>query len=112
MAALLLLLSLACLVSGATATNHRAVAETKFSYEGVEEQLHYWATRTNTQSNVLQLVTHRELFLGCHGSFEEYLSPMFHTLIVLPKDIAYALHVDDMILTDNTEPPNSQDPKR
>jgi len=67
----------------------------------VEEQLHYWATRTNTQSKVLQLVTHRELFLGCHGSFEEYLSPMFHTLIVLPKDIAYALHVDDLILTDN-----------
>lgn len=104
---LVLLMSFTGLVSGGTATvtNPGSIAkissEAEFSYEGVEEQLHYWATRTNTQSNVLQLVAHRELFLGCYGSFEEYLSPMFHTLIILPKDIYFALHVNELLMTES-----------
>lgn len=72
-------------------------------YDRVTERIDYWATETNTASRIFQLITYRETLLGC-DSFHEYLSPFFHTLIVLPRDIAYALEVDQLVLD---EPSNT-----
>jgi len=76
-------------------------AEEPFSYERVDEQLHNWATSRST-SQVLQLVTYRDTILGCYTNFHEYLSPFFHTLIILPVDVANALlDVDELLQADS-----------
>jgi len=46
--------------------------------------------------NILQVVSHRELLIGCH-SFDEYLSPHFHTLLVFPRRVAVILGLPDLV---------------
>ena len=68
-------------------------------YEDIVGQVHNWitpATRATKGHQILIVVSHRELLFGCH-SFEEYLSPLFHTLFILPEDIARELRIDQLV---------------
>jgi len=53
-----------------------------------------WATASTEP--VLMVVSHRDLLVGCN-SFEQYLSPEFHTLIVLPRDFALHVKLDELV---------------
>ena len=60
-------------------------------------RLDFWSDTPPEQTvPLLQVVSHRELFIGCY-SFQEYLSPQFHTLLVFPKDVALLLHLDQLV---------------
>jgi hypothetical protein len=67
-------------------------------YNHVAERMDHWMKIDDPSglAPVLQIVTHRDMLLGCY-SFEEYLSPRFHTLIVLPKNFALELEVDKLV---------------
>eukprot|EP00986_Skeletonema_menzelii_P006882 scaffold2613_cov122-Skeletonema_menzelii.AAC.1 len=68
-------------------------------YEDIVGQVHNWitpATRATKGHQILMVVSHREFLFGCH-SFEEYLSPLFHTLFILPEDIARELRIDQLV---------------
>eukprot|EP00977_Amphora_coffeiformis_P018888 scaffold6781_cov204-Amphora_coffeaeformis.AAC.3 len=51
---------------------------------------------SSSAKNILQVVSHRELLIGCN-SFEEFLSPHFHTLLVFPRHVAELLQLPDLI---------------
>jgi len=68
-------------------------------YDDIVGQVHNWitpATRATKGHQILMVVSHREFLFGCY-SFEEYLSPLFHTLFILPEDIARELQVDQLV---------------
>ena len=68
-------------------------------YDDIVGQVHNWitpATRATKGHQILMVVSHRELLFGCY-SFKEYLSPLFHTLFILPEDIARELQVDQLV---------------
>ena len=68
-------------------------------YDDIVGQVHNWitpATRATKGHQILMVVSHREFLFGCH-SFEEYISPLFHTLFILPEDIARELQVDQLV---------------
>eukprot|EP00984_Skeletonema_dohrnii_P008501 scaffold3129_cov125-Skeletonema_dohrnii-CCMP3373.AAC.9 len=68
-------------------------------YDDIVGQVHNWitpATGATKEHQILMVVSHREFLFGCR-SFEEYLSPLFHTLFILPEDIARELQVDQLV---------------
>ena len=69
-------------------------------YTPVTDRLDYWAPEDDPLrhpvQNILQVVSHRELLIGCN-SFEEFLSPHFHTLLVFPRHMAELLQLPALV---------------
>eukprot|EP00808_Paulinella_micropora_P019506 g32953.t1 len=47
--------------------------------------------------DTLVVVTHREWLIGCH-SFQQHLSPHYHTLFVFPQDMVLRWKLDELVL--------------